>query len=130
MIRFDIPAIAVAAIAAFILAAAYYVAVARQRAQLSPAAAATSQPRPSVMALELGKALVVASVVAALGSLIGISSVPGALALALALWVAFPLVLLLGSVVHERVPVGLAAIHAGDWLVKLIAISLIVSLWP
>lgn len=51
------------------------------------------------------------------------------MALALALWVAFPAVLLAGSVFHERVPVPLAAIHAGDWLIKLLLITGIVGLW-
>jgi Protein of unknown function (DUF1761) len=49
--------------------------------------------------------------------------------LGLALWVAFPVMLLLGSVVHEKVPWRLAALHAGDWLVKLLVISLIVGIW-
>lgn len=49
------------------------------------------------------------------------------LLLALALWVGFPAVLLAGSVFHERVPV---ALHAGDWLVKLLLITGIVGLWP
>jgi hypothetical protein len=47
-----------------------------------------------------------------------------AVRLGLALWVAFPGVLLTGSVVHEKVPWRLAAIHAGDWLVKLLLVSL------
>lgn len=47
--------------------------------------------------------------------------------MALALWAAFPLVLLTGSVVWENVPPALAAIHAGDWLAKLMVIAVIVS---
>jgi hypothetical protein len=49
--------------------------------------------------------------------------------LGLALWLAFPVILLLGSVVHERVPWQLAALHAGDWLVKLLVVSLVVGTW-
>jgi hypothetical protein len=37
--------------------------------------------------------------------------------------------LLAGSVVHENVPSTLAAIHAGDWLAKLLIIPVIVSVW-
>jgi hypothetical protein len=37
--------------------------------------------------------------------------------------------ILLGSVVHENVPLMLAAIHAGDRLVKLLLIAVIVSVW-
>jgi hypothetical protein len=35
----------------------------------------------------------------------------------------------LGSVVHEGVPLVLAAIHAGDWLVELLLIAVIVGAW-
>jgi hypothetical protein len=49
--------------------------------------------------------------------------------LGLAVWIAFPVVLLTGSVIHENVPWKLAAIHAGDWLVKLVVVTVIVSLW-
>jgi hypothetical protein len=38
-------------------------------------------------------------------------------------------VLLIGSVIWENVPPALAAIHAGDWILKLLAIGLIVTLW-
>ena len=41
--------------------------------------------------------------------------------------IAFPVVLLTGSVVHEKVPWRLAAIHAGDWLVKLLLVTLVVG---
>ena len=40
-----------------------------------------------------------------------------------------PVILLLGSVVHEKVPWRLAALHAGDWLVKLLLIAVIVGIW-
>ena len=53
----------------------------------------------------------------------------GALLLALVLWIAFPVVLLAGSVIWENVPAKLAALHAGDWLLKLALITTIVSLW-
>jgi hypothetical protein len=44
------------------------------------------------------------------------------------IWV-FPAMILLGSVVHENVPLLLAAIHAGDWLVKLLLMSVILGVW-
>lgn len=37
--------------------------------------------------------------------------------------------ILSGSVLREKVPSKLAAIHAGDWLVKLLATALVVGLW-
>jgi uncharacterized protein DUF1761 len=123
-------AIIVAAIAVFVFAAGYYITLARQRAQLSAAAAAAgSRPRPWLMALELLKSLIIASVVAGLAALTGISDVAGALKLGFALWIAFPVMLLVGSVTQEKVPWKLGAIHAGDWLAKLLIISVIVSVW-
>lgn len=49
--------------------------------------------------------------------------------LAAGLWLAFPVVLLTGSVFHEHVPAGLAALHAGDWLIKLVVVLGIVGLF-
>jgi hypothetical protein len=47
----------------------------------------------------------------------------------LLLWIGFPVVLLVGSILWENVPVKVAAIHAGDWLVKLLVIPIILSVW-
>jgi len=130
MLHLNYVAIVVAAVAVFVFAAAYYIAFSRQRARLSPAAAAAgSRPKASLMALELVKSLVVALVVAGLVSLLGITEWTGAVKLALALWVAFPVVLLIGSVTQENVPWKLGAIHAGDWLAKLLIISITVTIW-
>jgi hypothetical protein len=68
-------------------------------------------------------------VVAGLVSCIGISHVTGAVELALALWIGFPIVLLVGSVTQENVPWRLAAIHAGDWLAKLLIVAVLAVLW-
>jgi len=51
------------------------------------------------------------------------------LVLGLALWIGFPFVLWTGAMLHENTPLELAAIHAGDWLVKLLLIGVIVSIW-
>ena len=122
-------AIVVAGAAAFVFAAVYYTLLARQRAEVSTAAADESRPPPWLMALEFVKAVVVAAVVAALVDLADITSLAGSVGLALGLWVAFPLVLLIGSVTQEGVPVKLAAIHAGDWLAKLLIVAVIVTVW-
>ncbi len=53
----------------------------------------------------------------------------GALLLGLSMWIGFPVVLLAGSVLWEKVPPKLATIHAGDWLLKLLAVTIIVSVW-
>lgn len=122
-------AIAVAAIVAFVASSVYYVMWGRQLATLSPAYADTSRPPVWKVAQEPVRNLVIASVVAGLATLLKLTDGIGALQLALALWIGFPLMLLAGSVIHENVPWKLAAIHAGDWLVKLFLISVLVSLW-
>jgi hypothetical protein len=44
-------------------------------------------------------------------------------------WIGFPVVILIGSVLWENTPVKVAAIHAGDWLVKMLVIPIIMSVW-
>jgi hypothetical protein len=68
-------------------------------------------------------------VLAGLVDQIGIGGWAGAALLGLALWIGIVVVLLTGSVYHEKVPVKLAAIHAGDWLLKLVVIAIIVGVW-
>lgn len=50
-------------------------------------------------------------------------ALPGALLLALVTWVGFPVALLTGSIAWEKVPPVTAALHAGDWLLKLLLIG-------
>lgn len=52
-----------------------------------------------------------------------------AVILAFWLWIGFPVVLLVGSVIHEHFPARLATIHAIDWLAKLMIFVVIVTLW-
>ncbi len=128
MIDLNAMAVVVAGVAVFVFAAAYYSVLAEQRAALS-SAAGVAEPAWGVMALELGKSLVVAAAAAGLVSLIGITDAWSAVLLATGLWITFPVVLLLGSVVHEGVAPRLAGIHAGDWLAKLLITCVIASVW-
>ncbi|MHA6785968.1 DUF1761 domain-containing protein [Pseudonocardia saturnea] len=120
----NVLAIGVAAVAAFVASGAYYGVLGSRPARLSPAYAGPGRPAAATAAVELVRNVVIALVVAWLAD----GDVP-VLGLALALWIAFPAVLLAGSVFHERVPVPLAAIHAGDWLIKLLLITGVVGLW-
>lgn len=122
-------AILAATIAVFVVSSVYYVMLSGQLAGLSPVYADATPPRPWELALELVRSLVVASVVAGLVAVLDLRDVPGAALLALVLWIGFPVVLLGGAVLHENVPWRLATIHAGDWLLKLLAIGVIVSVW-
>lgn len=122
-------AVAVAAVAAFILSALWYAAFGRQLAELDDAYAEPGGMPAWKVVVELVRSLVVATVLAWLAVGIDVTDWAGAVGLGLAAWIGFPVVLLTGSVIHENVPWKLAAIHAGDWLVKLIVVAVIVSLW-
>ncbi len=129
MLDLNYVAIIAAAVGAFVVSSVYYVGLGRQLAALSPAYAEASSPPAWKIVQEPVRNLVIAAVVAGLSKLLGIAEVAGALQLGLALWIAFPVMILAGSVIHENVSTKLAAIHAGDWLLKLLLIGVIVSLW-
>jgi hypothetical protein len=127
-------AVGLAAVVGFVAAFAYYAALGGQLVAVGSTAAhggAAADDRQAawVPLFELIKHLLLAAVVAGLVVAIDINTWSDALVLGLALWVGFPLVLLAGSVVHEKVPWRLAAIHAGDWFVKLLLVALIVGAW-
>jgi len=130
MLTVNYLAVVVAAVAAFVVSFVWYIVFGEQLS--SPrgmGAAAMTTPPAWMMVIELGRSLVVASVVAGLATRLGIADWMGAALLGLTAWIGFPAVLLAGSVLWENVPWMLAAIHAGDWLVKLLIISVIVSVW-
>ena len=74
------------------------------------------------------QSLVVAFMLAYFVERLGVVDWRGAVRLGALVWI-FPAMILLGSVVHENVPFMLAAIHAGDWLVKLLLMAVIVGVW-
>jgi Protein of unknown function (DUF1761) len=123
----DLLAVAVGTVAAFILSGAYYAVFGSQLAQVSAAAAAGEQPPPWTLVLEVLRSLVLVTVVAGIASQGDIDDWTGGLALGLALWIGFPLVLWTGAMLHENVPARLAALHGGDWLAKLLVVGVIVS---
>jgi len=77
---------------------------------------------------ELLRTAVVASVFAWVASRAALDTLPGSLGLAGVLWAGFPLVLLTGSIIWERVPPVTAGIHAGDWLLKLALLAVVIGL--
>jgi Protein of unknown function (DUF1761) len=129
MVELNPAAIAIATVAAFVLSSAWYVAFGTRLARLSPKYAEQARPPVWKVLAELGRSLVVALVAAGLSSLIRIQGLDEALLVGVALWAAFPLVLMAGAVIHEGMAVELATIHAGDWLLKLLLIAVVVGLW-
>jgi hypothetical protein len=122
-------AVATAVVVAFIVSAVVYGALGSQLAELSPAYAG-EQPSPALtLGVELARNTVLVAVIAVLVARLDIAGASGAVGLALLLWVGVPAVVLAGSVFHESVPAQLAAIHLGDWLLKLIVVTSIMALW-
>ena len=78
------------------------------------------------LVIEFARCFVLAFVIARLMGLLGVTSWLIAIHSGFMLWIGFPLILLTGSVLWDNVPWKVAAIHAGDWLVKLLVIPLIV----
>jgi Protein of unknown function (DUF1761) len=97
---------------------------------MDPAAAMAGAKMPGgKLAIEFLRCLVLAYVIARFVALIGIRHWMGAVHFGLFLWIGFPVILLVGSVLWENVPWKVAAIHAGDWLVKTLVIPIIVTAW-
>lgn len=127
-------AVIVASIVAFVASVAWYIAFAKQWRRLSAGKLGASydntrRPDPKKMLGEIVRNIVLALVIAYLVVHLGIVNWTGALQLSFLLWIGFPVILLTGSIMRENYPWKLAAIHAGDWLVKIILLSVIVGLW-
>lgn len=110
-----------AAVAAFLVSGVYYGVVG------APAAAEVHRPAWATPVVELIRnallVLLVAGLVAQLDP-----DATGALLLAAGLFL-IPLVLFAGAVFHEGTALSAAAVHLGDWALKLLILVLIVSLW-
>lgn len=122
-------AIIAAAIAAFVASAIWYAIFAGERAKLSLAASTGGRPNPVQMLIELARNLILVVTLAYFVRRLAVSTLGDAIVLALIFWVGFPLILLTGSVIYEKVPWKLAAIHAGDWLLKLLIMTCILAVW-
>jgi Protein of unknown function (DUF1761) len=97
---------------------------------LDPVAAMAGGKMPGgKLAIELVRCLVLAYVIALLVAFLGLHNWMAAVHVGLMLWIGFPVVLLTGSVLWDNVPWKVAAIHAGDWLVKMLVIPTILTLW-
>ena len=97
---------------------------------LDPVAAMAGVKMPGgKLLVELVRCLLLAYVIARFVALLGISSWLMAVHFGFMAWIGFPVIILTGSVLWENTPWKVAAIHAGDWLVKLLVISVIVTLW-
>jgi hypothetical protein len=132
MLRMNYWAVIMAAVAAFVARSVWYTVFGNVWMELrgiDPATVAdTATPAAWAILFVVVQSLVVAFMLAYFVVHLGIVDWKGAVRLGALVWV-FPAVILLGSVVHENVPLMLAAIHAGDWLVKLLLMTVILGVW-
>jgi len=77
---------------------------------------------------EFGRWLLITIVLAVLMPRVGIDTVSTAVLFGLTIWV-ITYAALAGSVLHEGYPWRVYALHAGDGLVKLVMITVILGLW-
>jgi len=97
---------------------------------MDPAVAMAGAKMPTgKLVIELVRCFVLVYIVAHFVAALGITNWLVAAHFGLLLWIGFPVILLTGSILWDNVPVKVAAIHAGDWLVKLLVIPIIVTLW-
>jgi len=126
-------AVLVTAVAAFVASSVYYVIFGKALAAVLPADSVATDMRkvPSwKKAAEFVRGLVVASVVAFFVQRFGVVDWEGILSLAFLAWLGFPFMIRTGSVLWDNRPWKFAAIHSGDWLMKLILMVAILSMWP
>src|ERR1700730_3526625 len=135
MVHVNYTAVFVAAIAVFVLGWLWYSPFLfykpwmRARG-IDPVAAMAGAKMPGgKLVIELLRCIVLAYVIARFAALLGISSWMGAVHFGFLLWIGFPVILLIGSVLWDNTPVKVAAIHSGDWLVKMLVIQIIVTVW-
>jgi hypothetical protein len=125
--------VAVATVAAFAMSSVWYIVFGKQRMKLladTPGATAdVRKVQPLKIFAELVRTLVLAYVLARFVVGLGVTDWKGAISLGLWVWIGFPFMILSGSVLWDKRPWKLAAIHAGDWFVKVLLITVILGVW-
>jgi hypothetical protein len=123
--------VAISAASVFVLSSVWYTALTPVEVRVLGSAAPErgGRPSPAKVLLELLRSVLVGAVTAGLARACHLHTAGSTILLGLVLWAGFPLVVLTGSVIWEKVPPVTAPLHVGDWLLKLVVISVIVGLW-
>src|SRR6266545_2820784 len=135
MVHVNLLAVLVAAVAAFVLGWLWYSPLLfynpwmRLRGMDPVAAMAGAKMPGGKLLIELARCFVLAYVIARLVAQLGVTSWMGAAHFGFFMWIGFPVIILTGSALWENIPWKVAAIHAGDWLVKLLVVPIIVTMW-
>lgn len=126
MPELELSMLLVATAVAFLLSGAYYAVVPRPTADVGGGTAGAMSPW--LIVAELLRAFVLVTVVAVLAAVSGVSGWGDGAVFGLVLWIGFPLMLWVGAILHEGTPWRMAALHGGDWLLKLVVITVILSI--
>ena len=102
----------------------------RELSGMSPAAAANTTIHAWKILIDLVREFVVIYVLARLTNGLRIADWKGALSLGFWVWLGFPVQMLVGASLWDNKPWMLDLIHAGDWLMKMLVIALILAKWP
>jgi hypothetical protein len=131
MLRINYPAVVVAAFAAFVMSSLYYSPLLLGNVWRAVDPVATSGMKPSLgkMLIEIARTLVVTYVLARILASHGAGDWMSALQLAFWLWLGFSAMMWVGAIMWEKTPWPIAAIHSGDWLLKIILVALILGAW-
>jgi len=127
----NILAIIVATVAAFLFSSIWYITFGKARMKLlkNENASADMRKVPASQKLfELFRSLVVVVVIAHLLAIAGVTDWLGAVGVGIWL-VVFPGMILVGATLWDKRPWKLSAIHGGDWLFKILIVSVILGLW-
>lgn len=118
-------AVVVSAVAAFVVSTVWYIVF------LSSSTTDTVNIPTWKKFGEVARSLVVAYVLAYLVVRLDVDNWIDALQLGFGMWIGFPAMLFAGSFMWQLPPITgrLAAIHAGDWLAKLLVMAVILSVW-
>jgi len=134
MLEINYLAVVVAAVVAFVVGAVWNspLLFGKERMKLlgmNPDAMADTKMPVGKMLGEFVRVLVVAYVLARFVVLLGVVDWMGAVQLGAWVWIGFQATLLVGAVIWENMPWKLYAIHAGDALVKIILMAVMLGVW-
>lgn len=127
----NVLAIMAATVAAFLFSSLWYVSFGKARMKLLNNSNASADVRQVPLAqklFELFRSLVVVVVISHLLTIAGVTDWLGAIGVGVWLGV-FPIMILVGATLWDKRPWKLSAIHGGDWLLKIVIVSVILGLW-
>jgi hypothetical protein len=126
-------AVAVTTLAAFMFSSVWYIVFGKAWMKLlgnDQGATADVRRVPTwKKLLELVRTFVVTLAMAHVITLAGIVGWLDAVQLGIWIAIGFPVMILVGSVTWDKRPWQLAAIHAGDWIVKTLLMAVILGMW-